>query len=77
MRFYLKKHNFTCGVDLHTRIMYLCTLEVGVNKSITFVLALLRFNSMAACAALGLCPSPSPSPKLTGPVFAFALSLPL
>ncbi|MBC8327133.1 MAG: IS110 family transposase [Planctomycetes bacterium] len=27
MRFYRAKHNFTCGVDLHTRTMYLCILD--------------------------------------------------
>lgn len=27
MRFYREKHAFTCGVDLHTRTMYLCILD--------------------------------------------------
>ncbi len=27
MRFYRKKHAFTCGVDLHIRTMFLCILD--------------------------------------------------
>jgi len=27
MRFYTKEHQFYCGVDLHTRSMYICVLD--------------------------------------------------
>ena len=27
MRFYVKQHNYYCGIDLHTRIMYVCILD--------------------------------------------------
>jgi hypothetical protein len=27
MRFYTKQHLFYCGVDLHTRSMYICVLD--------------------------------------------------
>ena len=27
MRFYTKQHLFYCGVDLHTRSMYVCVLD--------------------------------------------------
>jgi transposase len=27
VRFYRKRHKFTCGVDLHTRTMYICILD--------------------------------------------------
>jgi hypothetical protein len=27
MRFYINEHRFYCGVDLHTRTMYLCILD--------------------------------------------------
>ncbi len=31
-RFYRKKHKFTCGVDLHTRTIYLCILDADGGK---------------------------------------------
>jgi hypothetical protein len=27
MRFYPKRHRHTCGIDLHARTMYVCTLD--------------------------------------------------
>lgn len=27
MRMYTKKHKFTCGIDLHSRVLYLCILD--------------------------------------------------
>ena len=32
MRFYNHQHEFYCGVDLHTRRMYLCILDREGNK---------------------------------------------
>jgi len=32
MRFYDQQHEFYCGVDLHTRKMYLCVLDREGNK---------------------------------------------
>ncbi len=32
MRFYDQQHEFYCGVDLHTRKMYLCVLDRDGNK---------------------------------------------
>ena len=32
MRFYDGQHGFYCGVDLHTREMYLCLLDCDGNK---------------------------------------------
>jgi hypothetical protein len=36
MQFYTKKHNYYCGIDLHTKIIYLCVLnsegEVQLHK---------------------------------------------
>ena len=32
MRFYQQQHEFYCGVDLHTRKMYLCVLDREGNK---------------------------------------------
>ena len=29
MRFYTKQHNFYCGIDLHTKKMYLCILDAA------------------------------------------------
>ncbi len=29
MRFYTKQHNYYCGIDLHTRVMYLCILNAS------------------------------------------------
>ena len=38
MRFYTQKHKYYCGIDLHTRFMYLCILdqegEILVHKNI-------------------------------------------
>jgi len=28
MRFYTKHHQFYCGIDLHARTMYVCTMDV-------------------------------------------------
>ncbi len=27
MRFYTKQHKYSCGIDLHTKKMYLCILD--------------------------------------------------
>ena len=27
MRFYTKQHKYYCGIDLHTRTMYVCILD--------------------------------------------------
>ena len=32
MRFYDQQHEFYCGVDLHTRKMYLCILDREGNE---------------------------------------------
>jgi hypothetical protein len=32
MRFYNEQHAFYCGVDLHTKRMYLCILDHEGNK---------------------------------------------
>lgn len=29
MRFYTKQHKYYCGIDLHTKKMYVCTLDAG------------------------------------------------
>ena len=29
MRFYTKQHKYYCGIDLHTRVMYLCILNAS------------------------------------------------
>lgn len=34
MRFYDRQHQFYCGVDLHTRRMYLCILDREGNKQL-------------------------------------------
>ena len=34
MRFYDQQHEFYCGVDLHTRRMYLCILDREGNKQL-------------------------------------------
>jgi hypothetical protein len=34
MRFYDQQHGFYCGVDLHTRRMYLCILDREGNKQL-------------------------------------------
>ena len=34
MRFYDQQHEFYCGVDLHTRKMYLCVLDREGNKQL-------------------------------------------
>lgn len=39
MRFYTKQHKFYCGIDLHTKKMYLCILddkgEMRLHRNIT------------------------------------------
>ena len=39
MRFYTKQHKFYCGIDLHTKKMYLCILddtgEIRLHRNIT------------------------------------------
>ena len=32
MRFYQQRHQYTCGVDLHARSMYLCILDRDGRK---------------------------------------------
>lgn len=38
MRFYTKEHEYDCGIDLHTRTMYVCIIDrqgkVLVHKNI-------------------------------------------
>ena len=34
MRFYDQQHQFYCGVDLHTKRMYLCILDGDGNKQL-------------------------------------------
>ncbi len=29
MKFYTKQHNFYCGIDLHTKKMYVCILDAA------------------------------------------------
>ena len=29
MRFYTKQHKYYCGIDLHTRVMYVCILNTA------------------------------------------------
>src|SRR3990172_7536921 len=31
MNFYTKQHKFYCGIDLHTKKMYVCILDAGGN----------------------------------------------
>ena len=31
MRFYTQQHNFYCGIDLHTKNMYICILDQAGN----------------------------------------------
>ena len=31
MRFYKEQHRYYCGVDLHTRTMYLCIIDTAGN----------------------------------------------
>ena len=31
MRFYTNSHKFTCGIDLHTKMMYVCILDSDAN----------------------------------------------
>ena len=39
MRFYTKQHKYYCGIDLHTRVMYLCILnadgETVLHRNVT------------------------------------------
>jgi len=34
MRFYVKQHNYYCGIDLHARTMYVVSLIPKARKSI-------------------------------------------
>ena len=31
MRFYTKQHKYYCGIDLHTKKMFVCILDAGGN----------------------------------------------
>ena len=38
MRFYLERHKFYCGIDLHAKKMFLCVLDEQVLLSCTAIL---------------------------------------
>jgi hypothetical protein len=66
MRFYNGQHRYYCGVDLHTKRMYLCILDqeaTSPNTTATSVVAIKRVRRLNLHAP-GIQDSPHNKPKV-------------
>ena len=85
MRFYTKQHKFYCGIDLHTKKMYLCILdetgEIKLHRNIktdrdVFLKIIEPFRDDIIVAVECMCKRGTPfSFKVLGSIFQLSMNI--